>query len=327
MRLIAAWVSGQMILWAGFQLLCVPLILFRRSFKEVVLLFWGYILLLLILAVVRQVRKKRSPYSQFRLLRGAGAGSGKKNKKVYLLWTVFLVLLLFQLIQALRLTYADWDDAFYVATSTITEKSNTMYCVLPYTGGTTGLDARHGLAPFPIWISFLSRVGGLKAVIVARVILPVVLITMTYAVFMLVGEHLFRGTADRLPLFMIFTEILVLFGNYSIYSVENFMIARSRQGKAALGSIVIPLLILLLLLIGEKIQTMKSISVQFWLLFAAAMTSACLCSTMGAAMTALLVGITGLVMAVSYRRVRILLPMIFGCVPCTGFLVLYFLIK
>ena len=32
------WTGGQMILWAGFQVICVPMILAQRNFTEVVVL-------------------------------------------------------------------------------------------------------------------------------------------------------------------------------------------------------------------------------------------------------------------------------------------------
>ena len=49
-KLLFRWVSGQFLLWAGFQLLCVPLILRERSFGSLVAAFWGYIAALLLLA-------------------------------------------------------------------------------------------------------------------------------------------------------------------------------------------------------------------------------------------------------------------------------------
>lgn len=89
---------------------------------------------------------------------------------------------------------------------------------------------------------------GITTVIVAKTLVPVALISMTYGVFYLLGSRvLFAGEGAyrkkwALPAFLLCTEVLVLFGDYSYYTVENFMIARSRQGKAALGSILIPMI-------------------------------------------------------------------------------------
>ena len=239
------------------------------------------------------------------------------------MWVLFWGLLIFQLVQAVRLTYADGDDAYYVAVSGITAESDTMYRKLAYTGGTTKLDARYGLAPFPVWIAFLAKLSGIPSVSVAHVAVPPVLIAMTYGIYYLLGSRLFAKNRERVPLFLIYTELLVLFGDYSFYTAENFMIARSRQGKAALGNIMIPMLILLLFLLLERIQEKQKITMGFWLLLFCTMTSACLCSTLGALLTCMLIGITGLCAAVCYRKWKFLLPLAACCAPCIAVAILY----
>ena len=163
----------------------------------------------------------------------------------------------------------------------------------------------------------------MPAVTMAHVALPVILIPMTYAIFYLIGVRLFPDKGGRLPLFLVFTELLVLFGNYSIYSMENFMIARSRQGKAALGSIVIPFVLLLLLILCEKLQQKQEVSLELYLLLTAVAFTGCLCSTMGALLLCMLAGVTGIIAALANKRYRILFPMAAACVPCVCFAVLY----
>ena len=59
---------------------------------------------------------------------------------------------------------------------------------------------------------------------------------------------------------------------------------------------------------------------------AAAMTAGCLCSTMGALLVCMLIGITGLCAAGCYKRWRILIPMALCCVPCLIYAVLYLIL-
>ncbi len=318
------WLGGQMVLWAGFQLICVPFILKEGRFESVLLLFGVYMGVLVVAAIFRffHTGGKLCPG-----VRGVWRQQKKSTVAERVLWIACLVILLFQLVQAVRLTYADWDDAFYVAISSITEDANTMYQKLPYTGGATLLDARHGLAPFPIWIALLARVSGVPAVTVAHVVIPVVLIAMAYGIYLLLGQRLLRGKSEKLPLFLLFSEILVLFGNYSIYSVENFMIARSRQGKAALGSLIVPTLFLLLLLLFERLQEKRKVTVDYWILLLAVMLSSCLCSTMGAALSCMLLLVAGGLGAVCYRRWKLLLPVCLCCVPCGVFVLLYLVLR
>ncbi len=314
------WISGQMLLWAGFQIICVPMILLQCHFRYVLWGYGGFMMVLTVAAGVWIWYSRRKLPGGFSVVQGKNT---KKDGKECLLWCLFGALLLFQLVQAVRLTYADWDDAYFVAVSSITEDADSMYQKLPYTGGSTGLDARHGLAPFPIWIAFLARVSGVQAVSVAHVMVPVVLIAMTYGVYCLIGSKLFGKKGEKLPLFLLFTEILVLFGNYSIYSAENFMLARSRQGKAALGNIIVPVMVLLFLILLERVQEKKKVTFRYWVLLFAVLLSACLCSTMGAALASLLLVVAGGCTVVCYKEWRLLLPFLTCCIPGAFFLVLY----
>ena len=222
--------------------------------------------------------------------------------------------------------YEEGDDAFYIAISTITQDADTMYRKLPYTGGFTGLDVRHSLAPFPIWIAYLARMSGMPAVSVAQIILPLSLIGMAYAIYYLIAARLFKGQENRIPIFMIFVELLVLFGGYSVYTVENFLLVRASQGKAVIANIILPVLFYLLMLIMDKLQENEKVSVKIWFLMTFTCMAGCLCTTLGTILTCMLVGCGGLVGAVCYRKPKILVPMAMSCIIPVGIALLYFLV-
>lgn len=305
-NIVFLWISGQILLWAGFQVICVPVILTEGRLEKVVLWYGVYITGLLMVSAVLWFRNHKGPKAVW---------TQKPDREAVILWVIFGVLLLLQLVLAVVMVYNDGDDAYYVAISTAAQESGKMYQKLPYTGMSTELDVRHGLAPFPIWIAWLARMTGIATVTVAKTLLPVALISMTYGVFYLIGS---RGLSQgkNLPLFLICTEVLVLFGDYSFYTVENFMIARSRQGKAALGSILIPMIFFLLLILFRRLQEKQKITVGFWILLTAVMTSCCLASTMGALLACMLVGVAGICGAIAYQNRKILLPLAACCVPC-----------
>ncbi len=356
-----AWVSGQFLLWAVFQASCVPLILLQIDFVYLMWLYAGLAGALTVAALLRRravvhktgenflppLRKshKRRKQTLLYVVRdeaeqeqtasnqgaahqaaaGGPADARGRNRlhPTQIFWGIFAALLLLQLLGAVFMTYADGDDAYYVATTTVTNNADTMYRKLPYTGGATELDVRHGLAPFPIWIAFLAEVSGIHSATTAHIAVPLMLIPMTYAIFYLLGERIFAEKPGRIPLFLTFTEVLVLFGDYSYYTAENFMLARSRQGKAALGSIVIPMMFLLLLYLLEQWQEQKKPSARYWILLCSVMMTACLCSTLGALLGCMLVGIVGLCGAFSYRRWSALIPMGLCVSPCVLFALIY----
>lgn len=316
------WVSGQFCLWAGFQLICVPFLLLGVSFIPMLYLFSGYCLVLSALGAARSVVgwRKRKAAGAVLVIPGIRRKPGRAEA---LLWMLFAAVLLFQLVQAVRMTYTDGDDAFYVAISTTVTNDELMYRKLPYTGFATELDTRHGLAPFPVWIAYLAKLSGMEAVSVAHLVLPAVLIAFAYAVFYLLGRQLFPARGGKLPLYLIFTELLVLFGNYSIYTSESFLIARSRQGKAALCGIVIPFLFYLLLMWLKRMEKQEKLSAAFYLLLLSVNITGCLCSTLGGVLICMLAGIVGLLGAVGYRRWGQLIPTALCCLPCVGYAVLY----
>lgn len=309
------WVSGQMLLWAVFQVICVPAILKNVDFLLLVQMYAAVAAVLLIVAAALFFRRKGWKFLY--------PVQKKGNREQLILWGIFAALLLFQLVQAVRMTYADGDDAYYVALTTITNYSDTMYQRLPYTGGSTEVDIRHGLAPFPIWISYLAQISGLAPAATAHIAVPMMLIAMTYGIFYLLGEKLFRDRPERIPFFLVLLELLVLFGDYSFYTAENFMIARSRQGKAALGNIIVPMLFLLLILLFEWMEAEKKIPVKYWVLLGAVMTTGCLCSTMGALLGCMLLGAAGICAAAGFKKWHMLLPLFGSCLPCIIFAVMY----
>lgn len=316
------WVSGQILLWACFQLVCVPMVLLGIDYYYAAGVYSVVVAVVVLTAVFCMVRNRKTACA-VTWTRGAD----RRKMAVILLWALFWALLVFQLVQAVRMTYADGDDAFFVAITSVTQDAQTMYRKHPYTGNSTELDARHGLAPFPVWITYLADVAGIRAVSMAHVVVPVALIAMTYGVFYLLGRILLEGKREALPLFLVFTELLVLFGDYSFYTVENFMIARSRQGKAALGSIVIPVMLVLFLIFLRLLQKGEKIPLKYYVLLVAANITGCLCSTLGAMLCCMLAGILGLWAAAVHKRWKLLIPLALSCVPNVCCAVLYLVLE
>lgn len=321
--LICCWISGQMLLWAVFMLISVPLILKQRSFLEVRNLYSTSIVVLTLGAVfVSLMRRKRK--------KGESANmwlDNKPDKRQVFLWVVFGVLLLLQLVLTIVLAYEEGDDAFYVAISTATAASNRMYQTLAYSGLATGLDARHGLAPFPVWIAYLAKLSGVVPVTVAQIVVPLVIILMTYAIYYLVAKRLFAENKKNVPLFLIFVEVMFLFGGYSVYSAENFLLVRATQGKAVIANVILPFLIYLMFCLADRMQKKESYGLGSWMLLGMTMLAGCLCSTLSILLTCMLIGVVGICMAVCYRRWTILVPLALNCVIPGLLAVLYFTIS
>ena len=275
-------------------------------------------------------------------------------------WLLFLALLGFQLYRAAAYASFDGDDAYYVVESLIAQQADTMYSILPYTGRHTGLDIRHALAVFPMWIAFVADKSHIHATILSHTILPLMLIPLSYLVYYEIGRALFRekpeadirsvGSRENLPVFMILMAMFQMFGNVSIYTNETFFLTRTWQGKAVAGSLVIPAMLWLFLLLYQDRQpkrfdvektdrqrqrpgTMKTDGrdVRFpraglWLLLVCVNMTAGICSSIAVFLVSVLMAVTAFCLAVVERDYKVLIRMGAVCIPNAVYVLAYVII-
>ena len=234
--------AGLMVLWGVFLVISIPVIIFQNDkigMHTIVNIYAvtvpAIVLAALILSILKTVRKRKT-------------GDKKKeqlvldNKEIIYL-SIFFALVFYQLFKAVFYAYADGDDAFYVAMSqSLSGELDALYINNPYTGVIDGLMYRYALAPFPVWIAFLSRIFKVNAATVSHICMPIALIPITYAIYNAIGEKLFAGNKEKKYIFLCLVAVFIMFSGYSFYPSEVFMLTRARQGKEALGNIVIPLL-------------------------------------------------------------------------------------
>lgn len=250
----------------------------------------------------------------------------KKTIESMVLWILFAVVVVFQLIQTLRLTYPDGDDAYYVGVATYGADISQMYIKVPYTGEYTAFDSRHCLAPFPYIISFLSRMSHISAVTIAHSVLPVCFILFAYGIYYLIAKELCSQKRE-VSLFMLLISVLFMFGNYSVYSMETFLMTRTRQGKASLGSFALPLAFYLLLLLSKKMDGQKRERVLCYVLLGCNGFVAALFTTMGNFIYPCMVILGSLCICFGKKDWKKLFPLAITCMPSALMAVLYLIIR
>lgn len=273
-------------------------------------------------------------------------------------WLLFFALLGFQLYKAVAYASFDGDDAYYVVESLLAQEAGVMYRILPLTGGSTGIDVRHALAVFPMWIAFVSVRAGIHATVVSHVVMPLVLIPLTYLLYYEIGRALFvrdslssgkqadgrRNSArqaqgssgnvfcrENLPVFMILMAVFQIFGNVSIYTTETFFLTRTWQGKAVAGALAIPAVLwLFLLLCGEKqgkeIDTEKEDRRGLWFAFVCVQMSVGICSSIAVFLVSLLTALTAFVLACVRRDLRLLFKFGAACIPNLIYMAIYVIV-
>ena len=175
-----AYASGFLILLAVFQLIAVPIVFMDAwGFPTIVTIYTVVVTLLTGFGIIQALhlwRREGQVFYQRTLFKD-------RNRTEQAQWVIMLILIGFQLFMAVTHASFDGDDAYYVVNSVITDETNTLYRILPYTGLSTELDMRHSMAVFPVWISYIARMTGVHATIVSHTILPLALIPLTYLIY------------------------------------------------------------------------------------------------------------------------------------------------
>ena len=310
------YIAGILTTLAVFQVIAVPIVILNeRGFRVIVPLFSILTILLGMVGVfMTWCTGKKEPFS----------GDGEilpftrffqKKEEEGLLWLFVLVLIGFQMFMAATLTSFDGDDAYYVVQSLLTDETDTLYRIRPYTGLSTGIDLRHSLAVFPIWIAYIARMSGVHSTIVAHLVLPLVLIPVTYWIYLEIGKKLLKREMHKLPVFMIFISIMQIFGNVSIYTNATFFLTRTWQGKSLLANVVLPAIVWLILWIFDNDNYEKETRVGLWTLLVITNFVAAMSSTASVFLAAMLIGVTGLVMGIKEKDIQIPLRLMISCIP------------
>ncbi len=314
--LAKAYTSGQIVLFALFQPLMVFAILKKMEFSRASRFYLIGSLVLIALMIVLMIIKMRDRIKS--VLKSP-------FRKVSFWGILAFVSIAFMIVMSFFKTYMDGDDAYYVSTATQTASSDTMYLTDPYTGDASLFQYRYLLAPFPMWISMLSRFSGIRAVAMAHTFFPWSMMLLAFSVMYILAYELFDAKARKADIFMFFGSILIMFGDYSIYSPENFLLARSRQGKAALASFVIPFLTVLLFTAVKEFDKKKKLSLPKYLLIMLTGFAGALCSTLGGALCVALTCVFALCIMIRYRKLLTPVLMALCSMPCLAFMVLYIL--
>lgn len=363
------FLAGYFMMWALFGLVTIPVVLFVR-YDNFILASNCFMALSILCAAAGVYLAYRRAGSIKEFVRFKDVSwSGLKQYMTEMSWaeriewSLFLILLGFQLYKAAAYASFDGDDAYYVVVSLIAQQADTMYTILPLTGRHTGLDIRHAMAVFPMWTAFVAKKSHIHATILSHTVLPFLLIPLTYLVYFEIGKLLFGrqekgkaifvrrtyaaarktkgraadnrdGAASRenLPLFMIVMAVFQIFGNVSIYTNETFFLTRTWQGKAVAGSLVIPALLWLFLLLqrgreqGDTMTGERQGNKGLWIMLVCVNITAGICSSIAVFLVSILMAVTAVCLAFVERDIKILFKMGAACIPSAVYVLAYLIV-
>ena len=332
MSLSAQWLWGQFYLWAIFQVVAVYFILKEGTLTEVMRV---YVIVSVCAAVSGLIATGKTAMDTGSLgrwsLRGLWTKGDKPDTNGGTMWkkeeiipaVIFALLWLAQMLAIIFLAVNDGDDAYYMAIANVAESADTMYTANVYAFGNTELTYRYALAPFPIWIAFLSKISGVHTLVIGHVILGLILVTMSYVIYARTGRELFGENRCKRWMLLVFVAILYIWGNTSSHTAESFLLLRTRQGKALVAGLVFPAMICLIIKMGRCLEEQKKISAENYLLAMMIILTGCLGSTLGGSLVILLWGSALLLLAIGYRKWSLLWAGVLSAVPGIIFAILY----
>ncbi|MDD6806145.1 MAG: DUF6077 domain-containing protein [Clostridiales bacterium] len=311
---VTVLVSGYLVMFATFEVVAVPIVLWVSG-ENFIYLKWFYLFLSGLLALwgmfLYVKRKKKGEEITFDPVKEIFAGD-----KV--LWCMVLLVLLYILYMIVTHTSFDGDDSYYVAQSLITQNTGTMYTQEPYTGGSTVLDVRHAMAVFTMWIAYLGSMTGIHTTILCHSILPCIILPLVLLVDMLIGKEMLGEKEAMLPHFVLFMEFLFLFGYVSLYTGETFLMTRTWQGKALASNFLFPMGLLLLMRLSKDLHDRST-----WILLCMFATAAGLFSSLAVMLSVLLIVCFGFFLMIREKSFLLYVKLGLTCLPVVVYFGIY----
>lgn len=313
--------AGYLFMWAVYEVVTIPAVVWiaYHNFSIAANIFAAAAILLAITGLLLWCRDGKKNQGKANWFRWNQWNCAEMSLETKIEWGLFLAVLGFQLYMALTRTSFDGDDAYYVVQSLMAQQNDAMYKNLPYTGRSAVLDVRHALAVFPMWIAFVAVKADLHATIVSHVVMPLVLMPLTYLVYYEISKVLFPEKRESRPVFMIIMGLFQIFGNVSIYTNETFFLTRTWQGKAVAGSLVIPMTFLVLFWLFEE----KKKRAGLWFVLVCVNMTAGVCSSIAVFLTTILLGIAAVCLLLVTRDWKVPVKLGLTCIPNAVYVLLY----
>ena len=297
----SAYLYGQVILWALFQAIAVPMIHLRLPFSALWISFSVIAAVLVVLGFCRKVK----PEIRF-----------QKPWYQYIPLILALLVIMGQMGMYIFGMHLDEDDARWIAEANDALTKNMMYLHNPATGEYIGRfvgDMQKDIfSPWGMYIAVISRVTFIRPAVIAHTIYAPILLVLSYLIYDQIGKRLFKGKMEQ-GIFLLMVSVICLFMAGNVYTQAVFALTRIWQGKAVVAAVMIPLFLLLLLQIEDEDTSGD------WLWLAAGGCACCLFSGMGIAISLIMIAVYGTyaVICKRFRRIPYLLaamlpPVLFG---------------
>ena len=221
-----------------------------------------------------------------------------------------ILLIIWQLYYLAHHMYLEWDDAYYVNLANTALTTDKIYWVYPETGTFVDFDKRYVLSLWPIFYAWLSKLTGVLPTIMAHTILPWLILSVAYLVYVLIGRKLFPEDHQLQGMFLAMAVMIHLFMSGEHTAGLTFLSITPWVGKGILATILIPALFYWILRTAEKEQTAD------FVLLGLTCLAGCLLSSMGIMLTPVFVGTAMLLAGIRKKSISYVVKGALACIPC-----------
>ncbi len=234
----------------GFMLMCVlflvtavPMILLRISFHILVWVWTGEAAVACAIELFLTIRKKEFENALTSI--SCFLKDVRSDRYITCIWVSAILIISFETALLTFKMHVDTDDARFIADAMEAVENDTMLLHHPITGQyfgiATGEQRKDITAPYPLFIGLFGKVTGIHPAICAHTVFPFLYIILSYMVFALAGDHLFKGDIKRRGLFLLFLSLINLFSFETIYAAGYTLLTIIWQGRSVAAMIMLPL--------------------------------------------------------------------------------------
>lgn len=240
----------------------------------------------------------------------------------YLALALMILILGIVVYQFIVLRNADSDDSRFVVNAVDMVRTDRMFLTNPATGreitSFRGELAKDAIAPWAVYPASISRWIGISPTVFMHSVVPILMVLLVTLAYYLLSRKFFPEGWGGRCFFIFLLWLINIYGYYSIYGPETFIMIRSWQGKAIVASFAIPMMIYIFFCIYEAPKGWK-----WYVSLLAGNLCMCFLSGMGLIIGAVMIGCYAIVYAIAKRNLLILPKMLLLCIPNAVYYYLY----
>ena len=227
--------------------------------------------------------------------------------------------------QFIVLRNADADDSRFVVNAVDMVRTDRMFLTNPANGREIsyfrGELAKDAIAPWAVYPASVSRWTGISPSVFLHSIVPILMVILVSLAYCLLSRKFVPEGWGGRCFFVFLLWLINIYGYYSIYGPETFIMIRSWQGKAVVASFAIPMMIYIFFCIYESPAGWGK-----YISLLAVNLCMCFLSGMGLIIGAVMIGCYAIVYTIAKRNIRILPKMLLMCIPNAVYYYLYTLV-